>query len=243
MNSQNIKNFIVLNSIHGKFIVNRHDTCQPKSLQETGKTHIEAELEKIYTILDTLPENCVVIDGGANAGFFTIPVARRIQAKNGIVVSFEPQRIMFSALSGGVVLNDLYNVRLNRMALGATKSGGSIPQIDYSKTQDFGQIKIAASDQSLSWQEICVRQEQVQIISIDDLELERLDFLKLDVEGFEIAALQGAKKTIEKNRPFLWIEYFIAGHENVCNELSYLSDYDFEIICWQNMLAFPKEKK
>jgi hypothetical protein len=42
--------------------------------------------------------------------------------------------------------------------------------------------------------------------TIDSLGLDRLDFLKMDVEGGHVAALRGAQETISRCHPLIWIE-------------------------------------
>lgn len=48
---------------------------------------------------------------------------------------------------------------------------------------------------------------EVNIIAIDDLECERVDFIKLDVEGMELEALQGAARTIAAYKPLMLVEH------------------------------------
>lgn len=237
-----VNNFVVLESVYGKFLLNRHCDYQSEALVKTGYTHIEDELKNIFIIIDKLGPECVIVDGGANAGFFTVPVAQRIKKKNGIVISFEPQREIFNGLAGTVALNDMDNVRLNRMGLGNKDGKAVVPVVDYSKNQDFGVVAISQSDDSLSLHDIVVDQQQVQTIKLDDLSLESLDFYKLDVEGFEILALQGSRKTIQKTRPFIWIEYWKVGFEKIKEELNYLENYQSLIMDGLNALFAPNEK-
>jgi len=82
----------------------------------------------------------------------------------------------------------------------------------------------------------------VDITSIDAMTLPRLDFFKLDVEGYEVPALTGALTTIKKHRPWIWVEYFITGVEPIKQALTDLEDYSFFIVDYQNMLCAPKEK-
>jgi len=72
--------------------------------------------------------------------------------------------------------------------------------------------------------------------------LPRLDFFKLDVEGYEVPALIGAMDTIKKYRPWLWVEYFITGSDTIKQTLDQLQDYVFYIVDYQNMICVPKEK-
>ncbi len=48
--------------------------------------------------------------------------------------------------------------------------------------------------------------EWVQSLTIDDLQLDRLDFIKIDVEGFEARALKGGAETIQKLLPIIYFE-------------------------------------
>ena len=82
----------------------------------------------------------------------------------------------------------------------------------------------------------------VDVIPLDYMELPRLDFLKLDIEGFECEALRGAINTIETHRPWIWIEYNMAGEDNIKKELASLKDYEYHIVDWQNMLCAPSDK-
>jgi hypothetical protein len=88
-----VNNFTVLESVYGKFVVNRHCAYQADVLVKTGYPHIEAELAKILAIVRSLPDGSVVVDAGANIGRVSIPIAREIKAKRGIVHAFEVQRM------------------------------------------------------------------------------------------------------------------------------------------------------
>jgi FkbM family methyltransferase len=236
-----IDNFVVLDSIYGKFIVARTCTFQAEALVKTGLTHIENELANIFAIIDTLPNDCIVVDGGANIGFFTVPVAQRIKQRGGKVISFEPQRQLFNALSGSLALNDLDNVFLHNMGLGdGRQSTACLPAVDYSVVQDFGTVSLSVDDkvEEHHW----MRTRSVDIDSIDSLMLPRLNFIKLDVEGFEIPALVGALKAIANYRPYIWVEYFITGAKEIKQALSTITDYSYYIVDYQNMLCIPNEQ-
>jgi hypothetical protein len=82
----------------------------------------------------------------------------------------------------------------------------------------------------------------VDITSIDAMDLPRLDFFKLDVEGYEVPALTGALETIKKHRPWIWVEYFITGVEPIKQVLGSVPDYDYYIADYQNMLCVPRQR-
>jgi len=235
-----IDNFVVLDSVYGKFIVARTCAFQAEALVKTGRTHIEDELANIFTIIATLPDDCVVIDGGTNIGFFTVPVAQRIKPRGGRVIGFEPQRQLFNALSGSLALNGLDNVFLHNYGLGKEPGVAQLPAVDYSVAQDFGTVSL--SDETTVDEDGWMNDRVVDIISIDDMALPRLDFIKLDVEGFEIPALTGGLGSIAKYRPYIWVEYFITGAKEIKQALSPIENYSYYIVDYQNMLCVPNEQ-
>ena len=236
----NIDNFVLLDSVYGKFIVPRTCLFQAEALVKTGRTHIEDELRNIFAIIETLPTDAIIVDGGTNAGFFTIPVAYMTRHFNTRIIAFEPQRQLFQAVGGSLALNGYRNVFLHNVGLGAEPGIAELPAIDYSVTQDFGTVSL--SNETTVDEDGWMNDRVVDITSIDAMDLPRLDFFKLDVEGYEVPALTGALKTIKKHRPWIWVEYFITGVEPIKQALADLDDYTFFIVDYQNMLCSPNEK-
>ena len=236
-----IDNFVVLDSVYGKFIVARTCLFQAEALVKTGRTHIEGELANIFAIVDSLPADAVIVDGGANIGFFTVPVAHRTQGRGTRIISFEPQRQLFQALGGSLALNGYGHVYLHNCGLGEEPGTAQLPAVDYSIAQDFGTVSL--SDKTTVDEDGWMADRVVDITSIDAMDLPRLDFFKLDVEGYEIPALTGALATIKKHRPWIWVEYFITGVDPIKHALSSIDNYEFFIVDYQNMLCVPKEKQ
>jgi FkbM family methyltransferase len=235
-----VDNFVVLDSVYGKFIVPRTCLFQAETLVKTGRTHIESELANIFAIIDTLPDDAVIVDGGANAGFFTIPVAYKVNGSRARIIAFEPQRQLFQAVGGSLALNGYQHVFLHNCGLGSEPGIAELPAIDYGVAQDFGTVQL--SDDTTVEEDGWMNDRVVDIASVDAMALPRLDFFKLDVEGYEVPALTGALATIKRHRPWIWVEYFITGAEPIKQALSDLEDYEFYLVDYQNMLCAPKEK-
>ena len=233
-------NFVVLDSVYGKFIVARHCAFQAEALVKTGRTHIESELANIFAIVNTLPADAVIVDGGANAGFFTIPVAHTTQGRGIRIISFEPQRQLFQALGGSLALNGYDHVYLHNVGLAAEPGIAQLPAVDYSTVQDFGTVQL--SDLTTVAEDGWMANRVVDVVSIDAMDLPRLDFFKLDVEGYEVPALVGALATVQQHRPWIWVEYFITGVEPIKQALASLDNYAYFIVDYQNMLCAPREK-
>ncbi len=235
-----MKNFTVLDSVYGNFVVNRYCHFQAEALVKTGKTHIEAELNNMRAVISSLPHDCVIVDGGANIGFVSIPLAQFVRAKGGKVIAFEPQRMIFNALAGTVALNDQDNVFLHNLGLSNKQQWVTMPAVDYGKVADFGMVSLT-TDISVN-EPPAMRNRTVQVVPLDSFELSRLDFFKLDVEGYEVPALQGALATIKRCRPWLWVEYWICTEAAIKAALADVPDYEFFRIDALNMLCAPKEK-
>lgn len=235
-----VDNFVVLDSVYGRFIVARTCLFQAEALVKTGRTHIESELANIFAIVDTLEPGSVIVDGGTNIGFFSVPVAHRTQGRNIRIIGFEPQRQLFQALSGSLVLNGYSHVFLHNLGLATEPGTAQLPAIDYSVAQDFGTVQL--SDDTTVAEDSWMNERVVDTTSIDAMALPRLDFFKLDVEGYEVPALQGALATIQQHRPWIWVEYFITGTEPIQAALADLDDYAFFVMDYQNMLCAPRER-
>jgi len=229
-----IPNFTALDSAYGKFIVNRHCAHHAETLAKTGLTHIEPELAKILAIIRTLPPGSLAIDAGANIGFIAIPIAQELQATGGMIHAFEVQRMLFYALCGSAALNGLTNLHIHNIALGAASGLIPTPQPDYGAAQDFGLYSLATPISSPVT-------ETVPLITIDQLRLPRLDFLKIDVEGMEPDILEGAAATIRACTPWCWVEYWKTGIAPLKAAFTG-ADYRFFPLDPLNLLCAPTAK-
>lgn len=226
-----VNNFTVIESIYGRFIVNRHCTFQAEHMIKSGEPHIQPELINILAIVGSLPPDCVVVDAGANIGLVAIPMAEVIKEKRGTVYAFEVQRMLYYALCGSAALNDLDNLHVKREAVGRARGSIKVPHINYGHPQDFGLLSLVDQDHNYSF-------ETIDLIAIDDLGLPRLDFLKIDVEGMEEDVLAGARRMIETHSPWCWVEYWKCGPEAIKTAFLGL-EYKFYCADEMNLLCAP----
>ena len=228
-----INNFAVIESEYGKFIVNRHCAHQADHLIKTGRPHIQPELNNILALVSHLPESCIAVDAGANIGLVAIPLAQALLSRKGVVHAFEAQRMMHYALCGSAALNDLENLIIRNKALGSRQCVLRAAKPNYAEPQDFGLFSLTAQDGDLL--------EEVEVVTVDSLELPRLDFLKIDVEGMEIEVLTGARRSLERYRPSAWIEYWkveISAIKSAFHDLGY-QFYQMDPL---NLLCLPMDK-
>jgi FkbM family methyltransferase len=136
----------------------------------------------------------VAVDAGANIGALTVGMARLVQP-GGAIVAFEPQRAIFDILCNNLRLNGLANVTVYRRAVGSEAGVIRVPPLDYGQTENFGGVALGGA-----------LGEEVNVVTIDSLGLPRLRLLKVDVEGMEFEAVTGARATIQRLQPALYIE-------------------------------------
>ena len=155
-------------------------------------------------------DGVTVLDVGANIGVFTITWARHMTGW-GRIIAIEAQERIFQALAGNIAINNCFNARAIFAA--ATRQCGEMlmPVPDYRVPSSFGSLELRQSPQTEAiGQPIDYHADGMQTIatvSVDSLNLARLDLLKIDVEGMEIEVLQGALETIIRCHPILVIEH------------------------------------
>ena len=129
----------------------------------------------------------VAIDGGANVGAYTRILLERFAT----VWAFEPAPDTFEALSRNIEEWGFKDrVHLYPFAL----------------SDRIEKVRLRGKFGHRSLSRRIIGAGDIPTMRIDDLELERLDFIKLDVEGYEVRALQGARETLLKHRPFVLFE-------------------------------------
>jgi FkbM family methyltransferase len=155
-----------------------------------------------------LQANSVVVEVGANLGMHTVPLAKLVPS--GCVICFEPQRPIFQILCGNLALNNLTNVHAEHLAAGELQETVTIQTTDYDTAWNYGAFSLAAGLNTEGRFPGAVGAESVSVVTLDEFpqtaDLERLDLLKVDAEGSELAVLRGAQALICRLRPILFVE-------------------------------------
>lgn len=213
--------FVLASSSHGALIVNRNDYRMVDETRGYGVGHQIFETsafdpEEVGLVLHLLTmrreffgDGVVAIDGGANIGVHTLEWAKHLHGW-GRVIGVEAQERVFYALAGNVALNNCFNATVHHAALGASEGSLSIPRPDYLKPASFGSLELRQrAGNEFIGQAIDYTPAQgdtVRMITVDGLGLPRLDFLKLDIEGMELEAMEGAMQSIAAHKPQMLVE-------------------------------------
>ena len=211
--------FILTSSNHGTMIVNRFDYClTPSGGYGVGYQILETAsfdpLEvKVATELLALRrryygDGVVAIDCGANIGVHTVEWATTM-ADWGSVLAIEAQERIYYALAGNIAINNCFNAFAVHGAVSSESGTMKIPNPNYFTPSSFGSLELRQREgNEFIGQPIDYTNGTADIrkLTLDEFNLARVDFIKIDIEGMEMEALEGASKTIEKNNPILLIE-------------------------------------
>jgi FkbM family methyltransferase len=139
-----------------------------------------------------------VADIGANVGVYTIEISRAVGSE-GRVYSFEPLRANYDILSALVRKAELRNVLLVHAALASVVAEGEMIIPEAAGFIGYYQAHLTKSGGGNG------KREQVDIVSLDELHrrgvIQRVNFVKCDVEGGELEVIQGGQTLIVSHKP------------------------------------------
>ena len=145
-------------------------------------------------------ESPLALDVGANLGAFSVPLAQKLGQRNGLVYSFEPQRVVFYQLCANIFLNRLDNCMAYNMGVGDAAGTLDLPDNNYDSS-NLGAYSLVPEYQdlmNLKKASPTALKHSVPIVTLDGFKLPRkVDFLKIDVEGMELQVLQGAQQLLK----------------------------------------------
>jgi len=211
------------------FLVLEKDTFINECLEKYG--HWEKPTMDICR--SYLKSDSYVIEVGAHIGSHTVILSDI--CKDGVVYSFELQKLIFQLLNANLLLNTCKNVYTYMEAASDENKIESIGEIDYQNMTKFN-----SGLGSLN----AVRQYQgypINIISLDHKfsEIKKLDLIKIDAEGHEVPILKGAKKLIKKFKPLILTEFDVNNKQKI---IDLLPEYKFEDVSYNyelNNLEYP----
>lgn len=175
---------------HGPMLVNRNDQVIGASLLKYGEySPGESEIFRQLVLPGTF-----VVEVGANIGAHTLGLARLV-GTNGVVVAYEPQRLIFQTLCANIALKSLANVYAFHAAVGAGSGDVLVPAPNPTQPAHFGGVSLYGASTG----------EPAPLRRLDEAGLPIVHFLKIDVEGMELDVLNGGEALIAKHRPTLYV--------------------------------------
>jgi FkbM family methyltransferase len=144
-----------------------------------------------------------VYDVGAFQGLLTLFFASRAKA----VVSFEPNTQNHKRLMENLMLNGIKNVEVRKIGVGSRRE---TRRMEGSPLMMGGASVDGKTVEELLRAGVETVGEEISIVALDELipqmSLPAPDFIKIDIEGWEIEALRGARSSLELYKPALFLE-------------------------------------
>lgn len=174
-------------------------------------------------ITEILGKDSVFMDVGANVGAYLYTLENHLNSEN--IFAFEPSQQLFKRLGRLFPKVNLFSLALSDIS---TIAEFKIPVINGEKVHTRGTLQTSIKEKN---EEKTILQK-VEVKPLDDLDLkfQKLDFIKIDVEGNEMQTLRGAKRTIEKFKPILMVEMEQRHHqENLWTLISEIANWGYSV--------------
>ncbi len=193
---------------------NNHSTISNLILEGSNSQPEGKLLKRLHT---ELPDNMTLVDVGGNIGSFFCQFINKCSK----VYVFEPIPRLYKVIQESIKLNHCQTATL------ITKAVGDIP----------GHVKMLDNNNSNVVADVASAEEIIDInVTTLDIELENLqsiDLLKIDVEGYELHVLQGAHKIINQHKPFMLIEVhpgFLQNyHKSHTDIIAFVEEHNYSI--------------
>ena len=180
-----------------------------------------------YHARNLMKEDDVVVDVGANIGSFCILASSITRNK---IFAFEPSSKNSYYLKKNISNFKINNISIVRKALGDVNKKAHLHLISYCHADNI------LADSEAHWKDN-THTEEVEIITLDffveENNIKRIDFIKMDCEGYELKVLKGASNIIRKFKPRMVISAVHLKNDvrNIITLVSSLrKDYNHKII-------------
>lgn len=176
---------------------------------------------------DSLREGMICLDVGANIGYYTL-LESKIVGENGKVIAIEPSPINFPVLEKNLEMANAKNVDSFCLA-GGDKNGMLKFFLDKQSnlSRILGENEIVKKTDSI----VDVPVKRLDFF-IDELNLKKIDFLRMDVEGYEYYIYKGMRNSLKKFKPMIQMEFHCRalGNKKTLELLSMLQEDEYEMV-------------
>ncbi len=165
--------------------------------QRVWRANYEREMELLDVLCDPTRTG---IDIGAKVGMYTY----RIRARSSDVIAFEPIPLFNNMLKA---VFEGKRARIEPFAVSSVR-GTAVLRLPFNHdgSRQFGRSTIDAGNALVHHQIARTEDLEVETRALDDYALTNVGFIKVDVEGHEVAVLEGGTATITASKPNLLIE-------------------------------------
>lgn len=176
-----------------------------------------AQLEELCQFIKDSGINIsTIVDAGANIGNHTVYLANALDTV--YIHSFEPYKPAYDILNNNLLLNHLSVIDTYNFGLGDNDMPAKVFHTNsVHEKNNIGNTKVMQCPDG-----------DIEMRTLDSVEIStKVDFMKIDVEGFEAHVILGAKETILRDKPLIWVESF---PENFTMTNYILETFGYEIV-------------
>lgn len=179
-----------------------------------------------HLILREVKEGMICLDLGSNIGYYAI-IESNLVGKTGKVIAVEPVPINFSLLKSNLNSQNNQNFEVHNFAIGEENG-----ELEFIVSAKSNWSKIRSKDCKVDPNDKIIK---VPVKTLDSFfnekKIERIDFVRMDIEGYEMKILLGSKKILRDFKPKLMIEFhkMYLGDEKTRRFLDELSNLGYEI--------------
>ena len=214
------------------------------------------DTSEIRSMLRLFQPGWTAIDVGANIGFWTVPLGQRLAELGGHLYSFEPVSSNCARLRTNIDLNGL-NAVVTLIEVGLSDRRG-VAQVtlreDFAAGAETGNAAIVYPCELGDTE---FRREEIKLDTLDSIAdgrgIRRIDFVKVDIEGFEDLFFQGGSSVIRRDRPLIFTEHnqaclarrgfdVSATIESMFMELEYVFLARDEDLVWRQVPRFGSQR-
>jgi FkbM family methyltransferase len=153
--------------------------------QKSWEPHITQLLKRNFNL------DSVFVDVGSNYGWHAIKSSPFCKT----IYSFEPQKYIHDIQKFSINENNISNIKLYNCGVGNKNETTQMSPIDYENPSiNMGDLSVGVGG------------ETIEIKTLDSLQIPKVDFIKIDVQGYEKYVLEGAVNTITSSKPTIIIE-------------------------------------
>ena len=190
----------------GNVLFGHKDEYISNMIRETGDYYEIIDLKKFEKYIPFEP---VVYDIGSNIGNHTLYFSKKLRAKK--IYAFEPVVPNINLLNMNIKENNLKNVEVLPVAVGSRRGRTALSINE----RNMGECKLIENEIG-----------NTSIVTINELDLDTPDFVKIDVEGAEVEVLKGMSEILSKDSPVIWIET----SDNFLKVDQFLLKYQYELV-------------
>ena len=211
--------------------------CKMKMIPNDPGISTELSIFKSHEPINTqiisriLKKGMTCLDIGGNIGYYVL-LERQLVGDKGRIIAFEPSPRNYNYLKKNIQLQNVTNISAYNFACGDIDGNATFFINKKSNGCKVIAEGIIPPDPSLG----TLTEVPIKILDpfIEELKLERVDFVRMDSEGYELHILKGLKKTLEKFKPIISIELHKRqlGIEGTKEFFKLMKELDYEVVSY-----------